>query len=184
MKNNEKIIKLRMRRVGAAAIDWYVSTALAATSVTFFTHKTGPVDALSFKMSNYDLKQAMFIGMYAILLGLFYYVVVPKVLLPGQTFGKKICGIQVLNDDDTAMTWKSISLREIVGSMLIEGGIVVHAIYLRQLIAYFTPIPYSLLMNIAYATTILSIALAYFSRNSKMVHEIISKTKVVVYNKG
>lgn len=179
METNKKIINIRMRRVGAAIIDWYLSTMLASTSVTLFSHHLGPIDSQTFSLMNYSMNRALFIGIYAIIVGIIYCVIIPKVLFLGQTIGKRIFKIKVIQQNDTDIKWSTLFKREILGSTLLEGGITVTGTYLRQLLAYLIGFSFKYLMYFAYIITILSIVFAYIKPDTLMFHDVISKTKVV-----
>lgn len=179
MKANKEIINIRMRRVGAAIVDWYLSTMLASTSVTLFSHHSGPLDSQTFSLVNYSTKNAIFIGIYAIIVGIIYYMIIPKILFLGQTFGKRIFKIKVIHQNDTEIKWSTLFKREILGSTFLEGGITVTSIYLRQLLTYFLGFPFKYLIYPAYIITILSIMYAYIKPDTLMFHDLIAKTKVV-----
>ncbi len=177
--NHKVVIKLKIRRFIAAIIDWYLSTMLAATSVTFFTTSRNEISADIFNILNYDKHTALFIAIYSVCVGVMYYVLYPFFVSRGQTLGKKIMKIKVLSSNLNQITLWTIIKRELIGSTILEGGLVVTAIYIRQLLVYFTPINYQLVMNVAYFTTLLSLVIAYFDKSGRTIHDLVSDTVVV-----
>lgn len=118
-------------------------------------------------------------GYTQLLLESFYYLIIPKALFLGQTIGKRIFKIKVIQQNDTDVKWSTLFKREILGSTLLEGGITVTGTYLRQLLAYLMGFSFKYLMYFAYIITILSIVFAYIKPGTLMFHDVIAKTKVV-----
>lgn len=172
--------KLRARRFAAMIVDWYITSMIAAIPVTFYFNKEGYIDTTDFQLANYDLNVAIFLGMFAILTGIIYYVVTPMFIFKGQTLGKKLFKIKVVKQDNSEVDAKTILIREVLGSTLFEGGIVTTAIYLRQLVQLFVPFnifkPWTYL---AYIITIISIGIAYFNKDSLTIHDKIAKTILI-----
>ena len=92
-----------------------------------------------------------------------YYVFIPLYIWKGQTPGKKICKIKVIDYDHKDVTMKNMMLRELLGATLLEGGITIIPAYLRKItsLLQFTSIV-NPLTYVAYALTLVSIGYAYF----------------------
>ena len=118
--------------------------------------------------------------MLAIIIGIVYYVVIPSFVWKGQTLGKKLCKIQVIDQNANELTLQTILKRELLGAVILEGGIIITATYIRKLLPLFglasfvTPLKY-----IAYALTIVSIGYAYFQPMSQAFHDKIANTLVI-----
>ncbi len=172
--------KLRARRFVAMIIDWYITSMIAAIPVTFYFNKESYISASDFQLANYDLNIAIFLGIFAVISGIIYYVIIPIFIFKGQTLGKKLLKIKVVKQDKTEVDAKTIFIREILGSTLFEGGIATTAIYLRQLVQLFVPFniftPWTYL---AYIITIISIGIAYFNKDSLTIHDKVAKTILI-----
>ncbi|MDY3360768.1 MAG: RDD family protein [Clostridium celatum] len=172
--------KLRARRFVAMIVDWYITSMIAAIPVTFHFNKETYISAADFQLANYDLNIAIFLGIFAILSGIIYYLAIPMFIFKGQTLGKKLLKIKVVKQDKSEVDVKTILIREVLGSTLFEGGIVTTAIYLRQLVQLFVPFniftPWTYL---AYIITIISIVIAYFNKDSLTIHDKIAKTILI-----
>lgn len=172
--------KLRVRRFVAMIIDWYITSMIAAIPVTFYFNKETFISAGDFQLANYDLNIAIFLGVFAIVTGIIYYAMIPVFIFKGQSLGKRLLKIKVVKQDKSEIDAKTIFIREILGSTVFEGGIVTTAIYLRQLVQLFVPFnifkPWTYL---AYIITIISIAIAYFNKESLTIHDKIAKTKII-----
>lgn len=188
-KGNEKststikgydIAKLRMRRFVAMIMDWYITSMIAALPVTFYFRKESYVSATDFQLRSYDMDIAIFLGLFAVISGIIYYVFIPMFIFKGQTLGKKLLKIKVVKQDYSEVDTKTLLIREVLGSTLLEGGIVTTAIYLRQLLQLF--IPFDILQPWTYLTyivTIISIGFAYFNKDSLTIHDKIAKTILI-----
>lgn len=117
--------------------------------------------------------------MFGIVVGIIYYVLIP-IFWKGQTIGKKICKIKIVQVDGSPVKPFSIMIRELIGSTFLEGGIIIIATYIRRMLPLFgltalvDPLKY-----IAYGLTIASIVYAYFQPLSQAFHDKIAKTVVV-----
>lgn len=179
MKNYD-IVKLRIRRFIALFIDWYITSMIAAMPITFYFRENSYVVLEDFRLEHYSMDIALFIGLFALITGIIYYIIIPAFVFKGQTLGKKICKIKVIQQNQREVNLKTLIIREGLGSILIEGGILVTASYFRQLIQLFLSI--NILENWMYLTyiiTLCSIAYAYFNTKTLCFHDIISKTMVV-----
>lgn len=70
-----------------------------------------------------------------IITGLSYYIFVPIFIFKGQTIGKKITKLRIVNINDSQdIKFISLIKREFIGVMIIEGGLVCTSNYLREII--------------------------------------------------
>ena len=60
-------------------------------------------------------------GILAVLFAIFYFVIVPAYIYPGQTLGKKICKIKIVKVNNEQVTIKNMLLRQLLGVIVIEG---------------------------------------------------------------
>lgn len=183
-KIKEKDIALKqeitIRRFIAFIIDWYLASLLAGVPVLFIYAMTTGNDGVVTVLTALPFTQAMIAGTIAIITSTAYYVLIPTYVFRGQTLGKKAMGIKVLCDDNSEITLKTVLKREVLGVMLVEGGIVAGSGYLRQMIGIaISPTIYTVLTVVSSIITIISIAMIYVSRDKRMIHELISKTRIV-----
>lgn len=185
MKKNKhfdavKETKIRVRRFLAMLFDWYVSSMLAVLPITFYLRESNVVESSTYALDTYGLQTGLMVGIYAIFVGLLYYFVVPTFIYKGQTLGKKIFKVKVVQFDGSDVTFKTMFKREVIGSILVEGGIVMTAVYSRRIIAL---VGFSgavgIMQNVAFAITFLSIVYAYFNKKSQSFHDKIANTLVI-----
>ena len=88
-----------MRRAFAYVLDWYLASVVASIPVLLIygmeSGKTGSPQSLS-EMS---LSSGITAGILAILFVAIYYVVIPTKVNKGQTLGKRLLSIKVVNND-------------------------------------------------------------------------------------
>lgn len=178
--DNIDIIEIRIRRFAALIIDWYLTNMLAVIPITFYLRGNDYLKPYMFELTHYNFATGLGLGIYGILIGILYYAFVPAVLFEGQTLGKKICKIKVIKENNEPVSLKDMIIRELVGSTLLEGGMLIIPTYLRKILPLFS---FDMLVNplqyISYILTIASIAYAYFQPNSQAFHDKIAKTVVV-----
>ena len=178
--NKTDIIEVRMKRFFAMIIDWYLTNMFAVLPITFYLRDGDYLQPFMFDLSQYSFQTGFLLGLYGISIGLIYYLFIPSFIWKGQTLGKKICKIHVVSEKQEEITFKTMCIRELLGSILLEGGIVISATYIRKIMplvglsSFVTPLKY-----IAYALTILSILYAYFQPNSQSFHDKFAKTLVI-----
>lgn len=176
---NYDVLRVRMRRFFAMIIDWYLAQMIAVLPITFYFRGGDYLKASMFKLENYDFQVGLFLGVFVIVVGIIYYVLIP-IFWKGQTIGKKICKIKIVQVDGSPVRPLSIVVRELIGSTFLEGGIIIIATYMRRMLPLFgmvmlvEPLKY-----IAYGLTIASIVYAYFQPLSQSFHDKIAKTVVV-----
>ena len=178
--NKNDIIELRVKRFLAMVIDWYLTNMLAVIPITFYFRNGDYLQPYMFDFTHYDFQTALLLILYGIAIGLIYYIIIPVFLWKGQTLGKKICKIQIIDINENNITLKTMLLRELVGATLLEGGIDITATYLRKLLpvlgftSFVEPLKY-----LAYGLTLLSILYAYFQPNSQSFHDKIAQTIII-----
>ena len=153
---------------------------LAVIPITFYLRGNDYLKPYMFELTHYNFSIGLGLGVYGILIGIIYYVFVPVLLFDGQTLGKRLCKIKVIKENNESVTLTDMIIRELVGSTLLEGGMLIIPTYLRKILPLFS---FGMLVNplqyIAYILTIVSIAYAYFQPNSQAFHDKIAKTVVV-----
>ena len=175
-----EITKIRMRRFWSLIIDWYLTGMIVSLPVTFYLRGDSYLKSEMFNLTSYPLSVGLMLGFYGVLIGFVYYVIIPTYLWQGQTLGKKICKIKITNEYGQNVNFKTLFIREMIGSTVIEGGIIISATYLRKMLpliglqAMVNP-----LMYVSYAITIISILYAYFNPLSQSFHDLLAKTIVV-----
>lgn len=161
-------------------IDWYVGGL--CTSI--------PISIISQKLTNTMLNQniiefkepyGIIAGILAILFAIFYFVIVPTYIYKGQTLGKRICKIKIVQKSNKDITLKNILLRQVLGIMIIEGTLISASAIWHSVLTIITKINFvSPLMYAGFVLTGFSIILMLFKGENRAIHDYLAGTKVIV----
>ncbi|WP_066869660.1 RDD family protein [Clostridium mediterraneense] len=161
-------------------IDWYVGGL--CTSI--------PISIISQKLTNTMLNQniiefkepyGIIAGVLAILFAIFYFVIVPTYIYKGQTLGKRICKIKIVQKSNKDITLKNMLLRQVLGIMIIEGTLISASAIWHSVLTIITKINFvSPLMYAGFILTGLSIILMLFKGENRAIHDYLAGTKVIV----
>ena len=168
------------RRLLSYFIDWYVGGL--ATSL--------PIAVISMKMYGNMLHQDVvnftqpygLIGGILGLLGAFlYFVIVPLFVWKGQTLGKHLCKIKIIKEDEREVNFSALFMRQIVGVLILEGGLITASSLLHQIIMIVTGMDVvTPLMYAGLAVSAVSAVMVLFIGQHRAIHDYIGKTRVVL----
>lgn len=187
MKNKNKYTKLESRKVNifkrgiAAIFDIYISSVLANIPILLiYSIETGETQ-MTKDLSYLSKTSGALAGVLGILVILFYYVILPIYKFNGQTLAKKLLGFKVVKMDGSNVDLNTMIKREVLGSMIVEGGFVSSGNYLRQLTLIVTGSNslYTGFIYVSFTITILSLVFMVFSEQNRSIHDYIGGTKVV-----
>ncbi len=170
----------KVKRAVAFFADWYISTLLAGIPLLYMYSVQSGSTEVPASLTQFSGNLGIIAGLVGIVIITLYYVVVPLKFNKGQTLAKSVLGVKIVQTDGSEVTAKSLIKREVVGVMLIEAGLVSSSKYLREmlLIAGMDSV-YRILAIVAIVIPFISIVIMMFSKESKMIHDIIGGTKVV-----
>ena len=167
------------RRFISYIIDWYLGGLCTAIPIAITSQK---LSGTMLDQNIVDFKQpfGLIAGLLAIVFAIFYFVVIPTFIYPGQTPGKRICKIKIIQNDDQPITIKNILLRQLLGMIVIEGVLVTASAIFHEVLTIITQVNFvTPLMYLGFAVTIISILLYLFKGEHRALHDYIGNTKVV-----
>lgn len=171
---------IRMKRFFALVFDWYITSMIVSLPVTFYLRNGSYLKSEMFDLTHYPFTIGLLLGLFGVMIGFIYHVIIPSFVWQGQTLGKKICKVKVVDEYGKDVSFGTLFLREMIFATFLEGGIIISAAYLRKLLPLFGfQSLYNPLMYISYALTIISIIYAYFNPLSQSFHDKLAKTVVV-----
>ena len=186
----EKIVKLKneerndigyIRRILAYGIDWYVGGVIASLPliiIYMMINKEATYIPQNLAIFEYPLN--IVAGSLSFLTAFIYYVVVPMCIFKGQTLGKKIVKIKIVNTDFTDATYKQILIRQGIMILLIEGSVFTASNMLHQVLTLTTGLNIiSLYAYLGLGITILSGVLVILLQSKRALHDVVTNTKVV-----
>jgi uncharacterized RDD family membrane protein YckC len=174
-----------LKRGIAAVLDIYISSVLANIPVLFiYSIKTGETQ-LPRDLSSLPALSGSLICLMEIIMILVYYIILPVYKFKGQTLMKKLFGFRVVKTDGSNVDVSTLLKRELLGSMIVEGGFAMSGEYFRQFILIITGLDslHKMLVYISYALSILSVIFMVFLKDNKALHDFIAGTKVVKVSK-
>lgn len=173
-------LKYVTRRFLAYIIDWYVGGMLISLPITFKAMEMNPgVQVLSQRLDQFPVPLSVMVGISSIVIGIVYYLIVPSMVWPGQTLGKKITKLKIVSLDGNKLKFLQLFMRQVVGIILIEGSIYNVTAVLHQLLTILLAIDFNKVLGpIGFVITCLSVLYSLFNKNNQAIHDLISKTKV------
>jgi uncharacterized RDD family membrane protein YckC len=126
----------------------------------------------NYKIEKSQLRMSIFNIIYI----MFLYILIP-IFSKGQTVGKIITRIKVINDDNTNIKTNIIFIRSLFTIFLIYPLIMVPLIYLNSSILYFV---ISLILTlIEFLLVLFSIFMVLYRHDKKRLHDILTRTQVI-----
>lgn len=175
----------KIRRGLAVGVDWYLSSMFASIPILYIYSVVSGKAETPTSLALMKPGVGIITGMMGIMIVSLYYIVIPLRKNKGQTLGKRLLGIKVVQDDGSDVNAKVLLKREILGVALIEGGIVASSKYFREILLVIgLSKVYEILVVLAMIIPFVSIVIMLFSKNSKMLHDFIGRTKVVEIAEG
>lgn len=173
------------KRFVAYVIDWFIGSLVIMLPVSlYYLAMTKDIENVSNVnittiYANYGTTAAVVIGIISLIGGLGYYVAVPY-LNNGQTIGKRIFELKVVNQDESNVDLKTMVIRQVLVLMLLETYLFSTShlfIYLLEIITNFEFIKYY--YSIGIFVSAVSCILVAFGHQHYAIHDLVSKTKVV-----
>lgn len=173
-----------MRRAFAYILDWYLASVFASIPVLLiYGMESGNTSAPKY-LAEMSTSGGTIARITAILLAAIYYVIIPTKLNKGQTFGKRLLSIKVVNKDGSDVNFLTMAKRELLGAMIVEGALVCSGDYFRQIIHIFTSDNiYKIIVQLGVVISVISIVIMLVSKEKQMIHDFIGNTKVIELEK-
>ena len=161
-----------VKRFISYLIDWYVGALCTAIPIAIISQKLTNT-MLNQNIVEFKQPYGIIAGILAVLFAIFYFVIVPAYIYPGQTLGKKICKIKIVKVNNEQVTIKNMLLRQLL-------GVIVSAIW-HELVTiipqtnFVTPLMYA-----GFIISGISILLYLFKGEHRTLHDYLGNTKVVL----
>lgn len=171
-------MKVSAKRGFAWLIDWYVAGVLAWVPIMLIGSNLYGRSVGSF-LSEFDGNMWILMGLLGILVVFFYVVLVPMFIWRGQTLGKKLIRLIVVEDNLKEVTNKSLLIRG--GILLFFDALLTGSfIFIGQMIELSSLKDFAMIYSYGVvALTILSAGMAMIRKDGKSLHDIVVHTKVI-----
>lgn len=175
-KNDLSVIS---KRFVSYLIDWYLGALMSALPLAVVSQKLYGTMAHQ-NIIYFDEATGMVLGFTSIALALVYYIAIPAFLWSGQTLGKKICHLEIVDQNGTKATKRQLLIRQLVGIILIEGSLYSVSTIIHQLLSIITGFNFiTPAMYFGIAISLLSALLLLFGKDQKAIHDHWGRTKVI-----
>lgn len=171
--------KILGKRFLAYLLDWYIGAMLTALPIGIVSQKLYGT-MLNQNLLSFTKPYGLICGILSLLCSLIYYVAIPLGKNKGQTLGKKLLHLKIVKENGEDVDFKAIFIRQVIGIILIEGGLYTASVIWQQVIELTLAIPVvTFLKFLGLGLSILSALLLAFHKNHKPIHDYIAKTMVV-----
>lgn len=132
----------------------------------------------------YDVEHAsIYIHVWYLIFSFLYFVVFAY-FTGGQTLGKKLMGLKIVNEDNSKVTFKHLLMRMLTGGSNFLMGTNIACLTSIILILTLKPAPtyvaiYMLIMVLSFLMEIANIIIYIKNKDNKCLNDYISKSKVV-----
>ncbi len=170
-----------LRRLIAYGFDWYVGGVLASLPVILiYMILNDEATIIPQNLSIFTHPYNISAGALSFMVAVFYYVAIPIFVFPGQTVGKKLLKLKIVQDDCQDVNGKQLIFRQLVMILLIEGSVYGSSNMLHQLINIISGVNFSGVYSyIGLSITAVSILLVIISKSKRALHDVLSGTRVV-----
>ena len=172
------------RRFFAYLIDWYVGALCTAIPISFAAYQTSG-DITNQYLTDLPAPIGIITGAVALLFAFAYYILIPMFVWRGQTPGKRLCGVMIVERDGSPVTLRDLALRQIIGVTIIEGVIANASAIWHQMLSIATGINFvHPLMYVGFAFTLVSCIMILVRKDHRCIHDFIAGTKVALVEKA
>lgn len=122
----------------------------------------------------------IYCGIIGVIFALFYYIYIPFFIYKGQTVGKRICKVKIIQNNNQEVSLKSLVLRQGLGMIVIEGVFVSASALWHQLVSLCIHVNIvSMMMYVGFVVGGISTLMIIFTKEHRAIHDYIGNTKVV-----
>lgn len=174
---NKVSLSYLLRRLGAYIVDWYLYSVLLIGFNAFYSTIKGIEPVYFMTLEHYERSDATYAMIMMLLIHLICFVLLVK-FFKGQTIGKKIFKLRIVSVSGEEVLLNQLFIRELVGFLVIEGSFSPISSYIRTYLAmqFYDII---LLIRIWYLISFISLLCLKMYKDSRMIHDIVGKTKVI-----
>lgn len=149
--------------------------------VAIDVYKKGSLITNVVPISVFDKNEQIVILGILFIVEIVYFCVIPRYVFKGQTIGKKILKIKIINNNGSEATFMNLFRRDLLGVVIVEGSFAPLSNYIRNvLMPYVGRIPVQYLVYLFTIISLVSVSLLVFEKNGRMFHDYIGGTKVVM----
>lgn len=184
-KANEKKRKISMiKRMLSYGIDWYLGSVLSSLPIIILYLGLYPhAKSIAQNLLIFPASYRILAGVLSLSVSMFYYVGVPLFLWPGQTVGKKLMKLKIVDYEGDEASYQQIIIRQFVMCMIVESSMYTVSGMMHQMIYVITHLSIGKMYNtIGLVVTLASGVMAFFLPEKRALHDYVARTALVTYN--
>lgn len=181
LKKDQKNDTSHIRRVIAYGIDWYLGGVVASLPIIMmYMSQNEDVGLVPQDLSIFEFPYNITAGLLSFAVAVFFYVFIPCFVFKGQTLGKKICKLKIIQNDFAECTTKQLFIRQFVMILILEGSVYSASNMLHQVLTIATGINISKIYSyIGIVITLTSIICLLGLKSKRALHDLLANTRVV-----
>ncbi|MEG0452080.1 MAG: RDD family protein [Coprobacillus sp.] len=171
-----------LRRFLAYLFDWYIGGVFISIPIQIIYQMVVKNEII---LANSILvlpkSSAYLAAALSLILAFLYYVIVPFYFWKGQTLGKKIAKIKIVNNDYSDVSFKTLCIRQIVMICLVEARLIMPSTIIHEVISLMCG--YNLVLifsSLGYTVSLISAIIALNLQSRRAIHDLVSGTKVMM----
>lgn len=178
VKNEYQRANLSKRFI-AYLFDWYIGALLTGLPISLISQKLNG-NMYQQNLMVFSAPLYWIAGVTALIIAFIYFVVIPTWLFPGQTIGKRIFRLKIVNEQLKDTSFKNIIIRNGLGIIVIEGSLVSASTIWHQLLSKATGIDFvTIFMYLGFIMTGVSLLMMFVKKDQQALHDYLSHTQVV-----
>lgn len=181
LRNEQKNETSYIKRFIAYGIDWYLGSFLSSIPlIMLYMSLHDDATYIPQVLSIFEAPYNIIAGLLSLSVAVIYYAVIPAYIYKGQTIGKKLLGLKIINDNFEDASVQQIFIRQIIMILIIEGSIYTASHMLYQLISVISGYPLTNICNyIGIFASVISVILVIVLKSKKSLHDVVVHTLVV-----
>lgn len=177
---NRALDRTLARRFVAYLLDWYIGGLVTNLPIAIIAARVME-DQSNLYLVEYPHPFGLLAATLGVICACLYYVLVPLLVWRGQTLGKHVLSLSIQQADGSPVTLTHLLLRQLIGIIVIEGGLVTASSVWHQALSIATGINLvTPLMYLGFVVTLVSGLLALVQPDHRCLHDLIGGTRVVL----
>ncbi len=166
------------KRGFAFLIDWYLGSAFSTIPAGLLWNMLTGEEAINTDLTLFKSPYGLLAGLLGLLFGAVYYYIIPLWAWEGQTVGKKLMGIKIVDENGQPLSTGKLAIRQLAGVMLLEGAFMLTGNYFTQIVSMLTFDMAGKALNYI-SSGMLTVSAILVFKSNMAVHDYLARSKVI-----
>lgn len=182
---SKKVSETGSSRLLSFILDWLFGGIVAGVpsvvAYLILTGKSKPLTSMyQFGAAGFDGATTILISLICIIFGFFYYVIIPWKIFPGQTIGKRMLHLKIIDKDGNNPSFNTYFMRQFIFMVLVEGAATPVSTYIKVIITTLSRFYVDSYLGLVWdVITLVSVFLLFWGKGRLSLHDYATKTLVV-----